>query len=181
MAYNPPAARNFHGSSRDQDQTDQPKLTRRMVENIYVGDRYHEFEDYFNQFQQNNGRNHFNWCWPAFFLTIFWLFYRKMYIEGLWVLGIIVVLCIIESIFDFTFRSAGTCISVYMAVFGRWLYWRSMNRSINKARLMFRGQRRQALAWLRTQGGINIWAAVAAVIVHLAVIVVLLYIMHLLH
>lgn len=163
MSYNTPASQNQSLKS-SANQTERPKLTRRMVENIYIGDRYYAFEKYFDRFRENGGRYFFNFSWAAFFFGIFWLFYRKMYREGFFVLGIIIVIAVIEMVFNTSARYFGLFISISLAVEGRRWYWHSMNRSINKARHMYRSQRSRALAWLKTQGGTNIWFLVLAII-----------------
>ncbi len=167
--------------ARSAASTEAPRLTRQMVESVFVGKRYFAFEGYFSRFK-STGRYALNFSFPAFFMTYFWYFYRKMYRPGLIMLGINVVLIVATEIFGaipFILTSI-YCIflCIFCAVCGRWHYWKHTNRCIDEARRLFPGQQGQALGWLENRGGVAIWALAVFIAMNVLVVIYVLYIMH---
>jgi len=64
---------------------DQLKILKRYYFSLFIGNNYNE---YYKEILENgkSKKYFFNWNWPAFLLTFYWLSYRKMYLEVLIIL-----------------------------------------------------------------------------------------------
>lgn len=127
---------------------------------------------------QPEGSRALGWNWPAFFLTISWLLYRRMY-RWFWIaiavwLGyaIIVGLAIVVAlqqgargtalVFDVVlFGILPWFVPVIFGIYGSYWYYLHARRQINQ--LTPAGQ--ADLAAVGCMGGTNLWAAVASAVI----------------
>lgn len=168
MSFDQPTNQNKTVDSSTANQTQQPEVPRPIAEMAYVGDRYHAFEEYFDLYRSTGGRAFFNFSWAGFFLGIFWMLYRKMYLEGFIIFAICTFIYLLGLYFDFSTENLSLLQCIYIAVDGRRLYWKSMNRRIDRAYQMYQGQNSPALAWLKNHGGTNLWIVILGLIIVIA-------------
>ncbi len=125
----------------------------------WVGSRYRVFADSFRFYDEYGYQVSFTHiAWAPFFLTWIWFLYRKMYLET-------VIIFVIQMFLGALSLSFGDNISVglnflfslFLALSGRWLYWKATDRQIEKALAQTHGHRHQAVAFLAGRGGVNTW------------------------
>ena len=136
----------------------------------FVGPRYETFyADKFANFERGASAS---WNWPAFFLTAFWLLYRKMWAYGLsyWFL-LPMVLAMVAGIvaalmsdagsaliaFNLIYYGAYSIISlVIVPVYANRLYYRHAQKKLARAAIRFPSPDQQALELARTGGTSNV-------------------------
>jgi len=98
-----------------------------------------------------------SWHWPAFVLTIPWLFYRKMYLGG-------IVLVILPVLFDHIapgslFFGSGLLIAICTGLYAKSWYLAHARGKIDRATERF-SELDQRIAYIRHAGGVSIPGAV---------------------
>ena|GEM_PF-2017514 len=142
-----------------------PANTLAEARAAYVGRRYPLFEESFNLFDDSGGFRP-TFIWAPLFFGLFWFLYRRMYLEA--VLAFLAGLALMSLRVAWGEGGEGTvmlmsfCFSLFMAVAGRWLYWRAVDRRLEQAMRLFPHDPDRALAWLRWKGGVDPWAVVIA-------------------
>jgi hypothetical protein len=140
-----------------------PAATLAEARAAYVGRRYPLFDESFGLFDAAGGFRA-TFTWPALLFGLFWFVYRRMYLEAAlvflaWQLmmyplaawyegGEGLVLLIVVSF------------SLFLALTGRWFYWRAVDRRLEQAMRLFPHEPDRALAWLKWKGGANPLAVV---------------------
>ena len=115
------------------------------------------------------------WNWPAFFLNIVWLLYRRMY-RYFWIgFGVLVAIGIVEgtaeALLHFT-TSPSThllinfSIAMYFGGFGTWIYYRHAVETINRTKAL--NSSPEAIAHV---GGVRLlWPVVLGTLVAVGVV-----------
>ncbi|MBU5467363.1 DUF2628 domain-containing protein [Virgibacillus sp. MSJ-26] len=114
---------------------------------LYVGDKI----DYYRA-KWKKGKN-ISWNWPAFFLTFFWLGYRKMYRTVFIIVGIYFALDIVSLVTGVDLDSTtniGLVVSVVLGLSGNNLYKEHVNRQVNRIE---EEQGENAESYIRENGG----------------------------
>jgi len=119
------------------------------------------------------------WNWPAFFLNVVWLLYRRMY-RHFWItFGLLLALGIVEGVaeailqaktpgwLDFVLNLSIAC---FFGAFGTWFYYRHANRIIGQTKAFDTNP--QALV---TAGGVRwLWVLVLLAVIAVLVLLILL-------
>lgn len=137
------------------------------IRRIYVKTNYKYFQKIFEKRDAQGALQIGGFSNGAFFLNFFWFFHRKMYLEGLLIMGGVLLLFGIGvslELSDNTLRAMSAGIAGGLASLGKYLYWLAVNRQIARARVLFPTDPNRALEWLDETGGVNYWALVAGVI-----------------
>ncbi len=128
----------------------------------YVGERKADF--YATKW--GKGRN--TWNWAAFFLSLFWLGYRKMYGTLLVILSIYVVIDLTVVLLEVDSAvidsSIGLAMSIMLGIHGNQMYRNHAKRQVKKIKAKY-GDKAEAMVSLRSGpswGGF--WISVAALI-----------------
>jgi len=151
-----------------------PAATLTEARAAYVGRRFPLFEESFNDFDAAGGFR-FTFTWPPLVFGLFWFLYRRMYIEAIVVFlaGLALVHLAAawggESENSVMIMSFG--FSLALALAGRWLYWRAVDRRLVKAMRLYPHEPDRALAWLKWKGGVDPWCPIFAFVVLMAVII----------
>ncbi|UQZ89785.1 hypothetical protein C4J81_11425 [Deltaproteobacteria bacterium Smac51] len=120
---------------------------------IYVQRNYHRFEAAFAKFDEA-GKAGMTFSVIPFFIPFLWLFYRKMYLEGVVYFAVSVgVGLFLES----SATSVGIVINMMVAAHAKALYWQAVNRKIKQAMELYPQNPEKAVAWLQAKGGVNFW------------------------
>ncbi|MEJ7139129.1 DUF2628 domain-containing protein [Amphibiibacter pelophylacis] len=130
------------------------------------------------------GKSGLGWHWPAFFITFYWLAYRRMGLNAFiyFVLPYVVMLALPLSVmllgfFSETLAGAGLIVGwvgftlalfVVPPLYGDALYYRHCRAKIAKAQRLFSDPQQQ-LDWLRRKGGTSAVLLVLVGIVFVAV------------
>jgi len=135
---------------------------------LFVGIENQEY--YMSQWSRfkGTGKNLFeSWNWAAFFLTFFWLAYRKMY---LYAIVISAAIFIVMSILPGGFASSlGIMVDVCLGVFGNKLYYDNSKKEIIKIKNSFPDLSNQEKA-IVNKGGTSLLFASIFIVVHLGII-----------
>lgn len=118
-----------------------------------------------------------NWNFAAFFLSIFWVGYRKMYTLLLTILGIFIVLDIFQALLNIDMDSAlGYALSGAVGAAGNSLYLKHMNKKIAKikAKYLFGDDYYNEL----TKAGGPSWVGVAVSVAALIVYILISYLIY---
>ena len=96
-----------------------------------------------------SGQGSVTWNWPSFFVTIFWMLYRKMYAYALLVWFVLPVVLIVfagiiggvsgdPEAYVGTYYLLNTIIGfIVIPMFANRLYYRHVNKKINRARAIY--------------------------------------------
>ena len=153
-----------------------PATTLAEARAAVVGSRYLLFEESFSLFDAGGFRPTFTW--PALIFTSFWFVYRRMYLEAAL---IFLVRLILERMFIASvlatrslantdlFLLIGFSFHLALAVTGRWLYWKAVDRRLELAMLRFPNDQDRALAWLKSKGGVDPLAVILLVVVQFVI------------
>ena len=133
-----------------------------------VGRRFPLFEESFNLFDAAGGFRP-TFIWPPLVFGLFWFLYRRMYVEAvvIFLAGLVLVHLGGESsvmLLSFGF-------SLGLALGGRWLYWRAVDRRLEKAMRLFPQEPNRALDWLKWKGGVDPWSPIITFLVLIAIII----------
>jgi len=134
-----------------------PAATLAEARAAVVGRRYPLFEESFRLFDEAGGFR-LTFTWPPLLFGLFWFIYRRMYLEA--------VLAGLAGLVLMFFREAGEgggslpmlvsfSFSLLLALTGRWLYWKAVDRRLEQAMRLFPHEPDQALAWLKRKGGVD--------------------------
>lgn len=139
------------------------EVTLDEVRSIYVKNGYHRFQSLFARCDAAGGMVPSLVVAP-FFISYFWFFYRKMYLEGFIFLGLNLLVFIGGSMFlgpeaegINTLLGVLLVITIGMMVYGKALYWKAVDRKIAKSMRLYPDHPKEAMAWLNGIGGVNIW------------------------
>ena len=104
--------------------------------------------------------------WGAFVFGVIWLFYRKMYGYGVLVVALLLILTVLENIFQFEAKGVGIGVSVSLGLFGNSLYKKFAHEKIMQLRSQV--QSSDLNQALEQAGGTNLglaWALLAFIFV----------------
>lgn len=140
------------------------KITLEDVRRIYVKRGYHRFEAVFANCDAGGGIQP-SLAVAPFFISYAWFFYRKMYLEGLMLMGFSFILMFAGGVAVKVSPQTGGMVALGinmvfilgMMVYGKGLYWKAVDRKIDRAMRTFPDNPQQALTWLDKAGGTNIW------------------------
>lgn len=82
----------------------------------------------FARFDENEGAYVISWNWPAFFLTAWWFFYRKLYVWALVSIGAGILVSALAPILTLPFH-------IGIGVSANFLYYRHAKKKIHKLRM----------------------------------------------
>jgi len=143
-----------------------PAATLAEARAAYVGGRYHLFEESFNLFDDSGGFRP-TFIWAPLVFGLFWFIYRRMYIEAalafLAGLGLVHLSVVWGEGGEGAVMFMSFSLTLFMAVAGRWLYWRAVDRRLEQAMRLFPQNPDQALPWLKMKGGVDPLAVVIAI------------------
>jgi len=141
-----------------------PATTLAEARAAVVGRRYPLFEESFRLFDEAGGFRP-TFIWPPLLFGLFWFVYRRMYLEA--------VLTALAGLVLMYFRDAALgeageslvmllsfSFSLFLAVTGRWLYWKAVDRRLEQAMRLYPHEPERALAWLKWKGGVDPLAVV---------------------
>ena len=123
----------------------------------------------------SSGQGSVTWNWPSFFVTIFWMFYRKMYVYALLVWFVLpVVLMIFAAIVGGISGDPSASVSTYylsyaiigfiiIPMFANRLYYRHVNKKISRTRAIY-GDESDQLKELHRTGGTGGAGIIVAVV-----------------
>jgi hypothetical protein len=104
------------------------------------------------------------WCWPVFFGSFTWFFYRKMYAYG-------AMLIFLPLVFGYLFGSVGGSTSLLFAVWAKGWYVKYALERITKAdKLGLTGTERTD--YLQRAGGVSLTAGIFAGLIYAFILVV---------
>jgi len=106
-----------------------------------------------------------SWNWAAFFLTLFWMAYRKMY---LYAVGISAAFFIITSIFPGLATPLGISLGVFLGMFGNKMYYEHARKVISKVNnnIVDLSKKERIIA---SKGGSSIGFAILFTVVYLGI------------
>lgn len=140
-------------------------ITLEEAREAYVQKNYPVYEEHFRAFDEAGGFR-FTFSPAIFFAGILWFLYRRMYIESL---AIFLIGTVMSGVFvagprgGYSGLAFSLCMSVVLALSGRWFYWKAVDRMVARAWDLHNGNGRAALEWLRARGGVNV-GLVAAIL-----------------
>lgn len=144
------------------------QVTLEDVRRIYVKHGYERFESLFARCDEAGGMQP-SFVVAPFFIGCAWFFYRKMYLEGLIIMGVSFLLMVMGgALMEGSPETGGMVVLgvnlillLGMMIYGKALYWRAVDRKIAKAMQAFPDNPQKAMAWLDNVGGTNIWLVLA--------------------
>lgn len=135
----------------------------------FIGNNYEYFNRKWKTAEQKKSKQ--SWNWAAFFLTLFWMGYRKMYIYCWFYVGIIGVVTLSE----YAFGVSGTLsnavdvgLSFALGMQGNYLYKLHVQKKVRAITAMYTPE--QADIELTRQGGTSIGAAIGFAVAALAIV-----------
>jgi hypothetical protein len=143
-----------------------PATTLAEARAAVVGRRYPLFEESFRLFDEAGGFR-FTFIWPPLLFGLFWFVYRRMYLEAVLAsLAGMVLMFLGEAALSGDGESPvmfmSFSFSLVLALTGRWLYWKAVDRRLERAMRRFPQEPDRALAWLKVKGGVDPLAVVLA-------------------
>jgi hypothetical protein len=140
-----------------------PATTLAEARAVAVGDRYLLVEESFNLFDAAGFRPTFTW--PALLFGFFWFVYRRMYLESVLIFLVGLILMNLSATAGSDAEGLVMLLSLgfslVLAVTGRWLYWKAVDRRLEQAMRLYPHDPERALAWLKMKGGVAPWAVVS--------------------
>ncbi len=139
-------------------------------------ERYVAVERYIERFRRRDkvGGIRPGWHWPAFFVAVPWLVYRRMYLVAV----LYFILAAILNGFapdpttiaptelsnqDVALITSVIILNLLITMYANTLYWRRTNRMIRRAKF---ADPRDQIVWLRKKGGTSsVWLVVLAVVI----------------
>jgi hypothetical protein len=104
-----------------------------------------------------------SWCWPAFIITVPWLFYRKMYV---WGVGIVAMLTAFELMMGESIAGR-TAVFAVTAINAKSLYIHHANRRLKRL-CAVQAEEAALLRQATEQGGVSLIAAVIGTVLMIA-------------
>lgn len=98
--------------------------------NNFIGSKSAKFLKVWDEAKEYGSNLTLSWTWPAFFVPIIWLLYRKMYREGCAVIILITAILFVPKISIVIL----TAVHVAIAALAKDWYFRSANRKIQKVK-----------------------------------------------
>lgn len=132
---------------------------------ILVGTKLDYYIPRFNNMKAQDKKS--SWNWAAFFVTPYWLMYRKMYGYGIAVLIAQLVILMIDSSFLYF---AALCGYIAIGIYGNFLYMRFLENKIVQTQNTSEPFRTMYLA---KNGGVNVAAVVFTAIGYLILLSIL--------
>ena len=133
-----------------------PASTLSEARAAYVGRRYPLFEESFSLFDEAGGFRA-TFIWPPLLFDLLWFIYRRMYLEA--ALAFLIKLALMFMAWGEGGEGPVMLISLgfslILAITGRWLYWRAVDRRLEQAMRLFPSEPERALAWLKDKGGVS--------------------------
>ncbi len=142
------------------------QITLEDARRIYVKRGYERFAGAFARCDEAGGLQ-ISLAVAPFFFGWVWFLYRKMYIEGVAILVGNFVLSFVVGLFSSTDRAyflISMIVGLTLAMFGKGLYWKAVDRQIARAMALFPQNPRQALVWLEARGGVNLWIVLVVLV-----------------
>ncbi|WP_313331275.1 DUF2628 domain-containing protein [Comamonas sp.] len=146
-----------------QQQTTSPgrdDTIRRALLRAYVNKNYEKYQSLWNKAASRPTKQ--SWNWAAFFLSLGWLAYRKMYgLSALWI-GLLLLELVASMVFGYSERYSnafGLGLAFAAGQVGNLLYERQANKQVDQVKASLPST--HWVSTLRTQGGVS-WAAGAA-------------------
>lgn len=136
-----------------------PATTLAEARAAVVGRRYPIFEESFRLFDEAGGFR-LTFIWPPLLFGLFWFVYRRMYLEAaLAALAGLILMYLRESALGEGGESLVMLVSLgfslFLALTGRWLYWKAVDRRLEQAMRLYPHEPDRALAWLKWKGGVD--------------------------
>ncbi|WP_097002897.1 DUF2628 domain-containing protein [Lacrimispora amygdalina] len=128
---------------------------------LFVGDNY---QYYRNQWRGRMGQPNFaSWNWPAFIFSIYWLGYRKMYLEA-FLFGLL-------SLFSAIIPGGGLVLHILVGIFANSYYRNKAKKTIEQTSHMTQWE---AVQYIKRHGGTNVLSIFVTllIVVSLAVAVI---------
>jgi len=153
------------------------QITLDEVRQIYVKTNYERFGPVFDECDAF-GKMRASLALAPFFFGYLWFFYRKMYLEGFLVLmagfivmGVIQTLAVqAPEMAPLAGLGLNLAVSLILAVYAKALYWKAVDRQIEKAMRLYPQDPARAISWLDNVGGVNVWIVVLVALIMLVVI-----------
>ncbi|MDR3038231.1 MAG: DUF2628 domain-containing protein [Candidatus Adiutrix sp.] len=118
-----------------------------------VGERYPLFEESFELFDAAGGFRP-TFTWPPLLFGLLWFIYRRMYVEGAVIFAAGLINAALWAGVQGSIMPAFSLVmALVMALTGRWLYWRAVDRRIERAMLLYPREPDRALGRLKRRGG----------------------------
>jgi len=141
-----------------------PATTLAEARAAVVGRRYPLFEESFRLFDEAGGFRP-TFIWPPLLFGLFWFVYRRMYLEAvLAALAGLALMYVREAVLgegsEGLVMLVSFSFSLLLALTGRWLYWKAVDRRLEQAMRLYPHEPGRALAWLKWKGGVDPLAVV---------------------
>jgi len=139
----------------------------------FIGPKNTEY--YLKRFRRMQSGSNTSWHWPAFFITSFWLLYRKMWLVALgYIIGLPIAIGILSGLLALaigpvnatllSYLAYGVVALVVMPIFANNMYWNRAEAKIAaiNAKGLDAAGRERAIA---SAGGTNLWLPIVLLIV----------------
>jgi len=150
-----------HKPSRTRDDAIHRALLR-----AYVNQNYEKFQTFWDNAASRPSKQ--SWNWAAFFLSLGWLAYRKMYaLSALWI-GLLLLELVASMVFGYSERYSnafGLGLAFAAGQVGNMLYERHANKQVDQVKAALPSSR--WVSSLRTRGGASWAAGIAAWVIYL--------------
>lgn len=157
--------------------TDETSLYIDMV--TYVGKKAYFYDKRWKSMDQKGSKT--SWNFPAFFLNIFWLGYRRLYKEMFLVMGLFILAEVSFLLFDLEMESMifvntgiGLGMGIILALYGNHLYRRNVEKKVHLIRNTMQSQSEKE-ALLKTKGGPSIGGLFGAIGIFIVYFVIMYY------
>lgn len=133
---------------------------------VFIGEKYQTY--YQQQFEKmTTERPYAGFNIAAFFLGVVWLFYRKMYSYALMAIALMIVIGVVETLWEIEGFGSSIGLSVAFGVFGNTLYKHHVDKQIAKIRQLGNGD---LTTELENRGGTNFIAGLIPLLILLGLI-----------
>lgn len=137
---------------------------------LFVGNEYkYYYRDKFNRISSNPKDIGFNL--PAFLLGFVWLFYRKMYVLGLSIIGLMVFIGFLNSYLPQIPSYSGLIVSILLGMRGNGVYYEFVRKKIKKIETEYSSDT-EINEHIQKQGGVN--STIVTVFVMIFIVLVIL-------
>ena len=113
---------NHSNTSQTQPEAYTDEMTKWDEIAMFVGPDIENYRMKFRDIYQDEGKYKLQWHWPAFFIPIPWMFYRKMYV----VLGLYLVLQLVAPLWTLVI------LSIALGLTGNYLYYKFVDFKLGK-------------------------------------------------
>ncbi len=163
------AAGNESSPTPDQ-QSNEEQIFHDLV-NLYVGDQI-------GYYQTKWKKGKISWNWPGFFVSLFWLGYRRMYGVVFAIIGFYLLLDIVDFVFEIDLSNStqiGMVVAVVIGMNGNQLYQEHVKRQVKKIQQQYGDQAPEVI---QEKGGPSwggFWISVLAFVGYALIAAFLLY------